>query len=93
MLHIVTVSDLQSVDAMTVSSSGLVYVVEYDGGPIVSFELTTGQNMRQIAGGKRVQMTSTLQATPDAKYDKFRLFNLYTNQNDHYFLVWFPGIW
>ena len=75
MLHIVILSDLKSVDAMTVSSSGLVYVVEYDGGPIVSFELTTGQNMRQIAGGERVQMTSTLQATPDAKYDKFRPLN------------------
>ncbi len=67
-LCVVTVSDLNSVDAMTVSSNGLVYVAEYDGGPIVSFEFTTGQKIRQIAGGKRVEMTATLQTTPDAKY-------------------------
>ena len=95
MLNVVTVSDLNYVHTMTVSSSGLVYVAETDGdgGPILSFELTTGQNMRQIAGGKRVQRTFNLQATPDAKYDRFRLLKLCKNQNDQYFLVLFPGIW
>ena len=91
--HVVTVSNLKSVDVMTVSSSGLVYVAEGDSGPILAFELTTGQIMRQIACGKRVKDTFILQTTPDDKYDRFRLLDIYTNQNDHYSLVLFPGIW
>ena len=67
-LHLVTVNDLNSVDVLTVSPNGLAYVAEYDGGPIVSFELTTGQKIRQIAGGQSVAMTAKLETTPDAKY-------------------------
>ena len=73
-LHVVTVGDLNSVDAITVSTNGTVYVAEYDGGPIVSFEMTTGQNMCQIADGLCVEMTSTLETTPDGK---FLVINMY----------------
>ena len=69
----VTVDELKSVDAMTVSSNGLVYVAEYRRGPIVSFELTTSLGKRAIAGGQCMEMTATLQTTPDARYARFCL--------------------
>ena len=76
MLHVVTASDLRVVDTITVSPSGLVYVAENMRGPFLSFELSTGQNMRKIGGSKSyLRARTTLQATPDAKYDKFRLSN------------------
>ena len=67
-LRVVTVDELKSVDAMTVSTNGLVYVAEYRRGPVLSFEVTTGQGMRPIASGKSVEMIATLQTTPDARY-------------------------
>ena len=75
-LHVVTVSDLNSVDAITVAATGVVYLASYESGPVISFELTTGQMMRQITGGNLVQMTATLETTPDAKY---LVINMYQN--------------
>lgn len=67
-IHVVTVDELNSVDAMTVSTNGLIYVAEYNRGPILSFELTTGHGKHPIAGGQCVESTTSLQTIPNSRY-------------------------
>lgn len=73
-IRVVTIDDLKSVDAMTVSTAGLVYAVAYDGGPIVSFQLSSGEMMKQIVGGRNVEMTATLRTTAN---DRYLVINMY----------------
>ena len=73
-IHVVSVHDLKAVDAMTVSTAGLVYAAAYDGGPIVSFQLSSGEMMHQICAGRSVQMTGTLRVTQN---ERFLAINMY----------------
>ena len=63
-IHVVTVDELNSVDAMTASTNGLI--TGYNHG--LSFELTTGHGKHPIAGGQFVESTISLQTTPNSRY-------------------------